>query len=58
MLSVMLLDNVVWFIGFLVPGGINERIALTVDQKSVLDWIGKTSSPPDMVVCEDQSART
>jgi hypothetical protein len=54
-LAVMLLDNVVWFAGFLVPTGNNGRIELTNDQESVLDWLGKHASPPDMVVCDDQT---
>ena len=54
-LAVMLVDNVVWFTGFLVPAGNNGRIELTVDQKSVLDWLSEHTSPPDMVVCDDQT---
>jgi hypothetical protein len=52
-LAVSMLDNSVWLIGNAFPSPIRNWIALTQDQKSVLDWLSKNSAPPVMVVCPD-----
>jgi len=51
-----LLDNIVWFGSFLKPHSQTSReISLTKDQKQVLNWLGRTAAPRDMVVCADFS---
>jgi hypothetical protein len=49
-----LLDNIVWLGAFLIPNSqLSDAIILTRNQKQVLDWLGRTAAPPDMVVCQD-----
>ena len=51
-----LLDNIVWFGSFLNPDSkISDAIVLTRGQKQVLNWLGRTAVPPDMVVCADDT---
>jgi hypothetical protein len=52
-LAILLLDNVVWFTGFFVRSPIPNRIALSMDQKTLLDWLARNSAPEDTVVCAD-----
>jgi hypothetical protein len=49
-----LLDNIVWFGSFLNPHSVVPvAVSLTKNQKQVLNWLGRTAAPRDMVVCAD-----
>jgi hypothetical protein len=49
-----LLDNIVWFGSFLNPHSeISSAIALTKSQEQVLNWLRRSTAPPDMVICSD-----
>jgi hypothetical protein len=51
-----LLDNIVWFGTFLNPHSVvSDAIVLTKSQKQILNWLGATAVPPDMVVCADDT---
>ena len=52
-LAILLLDNVVWLTGFLVDSPIPQRIALSMDQKTLLDWLASNGAPENTVVCGD-----
>jgi hypothetical protein len=45
-------DNIVWFTSFLKPTT-SEAVLILKEQKEVLNWLGRTAVPPDMVVTAD-----
>jgi hypothetical protein len=52
LLLLFLSDNLFWFATFVNPNA-SQAILLTEEQKEVLDWLGRTAVPPDMVVTAD-----
>jgi hypothetical protein len=52
LLVFFLSDNIFWFATFLRPIT-SEAVLITREQKEVLNWLGRTAAPPDMVVTAD-----
>lgn len=50
----MLSDNILWFATFRDPGVQRYSIALTRDQKAVLDWLGRHPEPRAVVATDDE----
>src|SRR5262249_49865871 len=55
LVTIFLLDNLVWFGTFLLPSSeVPQSISLTRAQASVLKWLDRNATPPDVVICEDE----
>jgi hypothetical protein len=47
-------DNLFWLAAFSRPYAVSSDILITLQQKEILDWLGKTATPPAIVVTGDE----
>lgn len=52
-LTFVLLDNLIWYGTFFMPGGNDAAITISRNQKAVLEWLDRNTKPPEMVVSQD-----
>ena len=53
-LALFLSDNLLWFTTFSDPAAQWHALALTLDEKNILDWLARHESPPVYVASSDQ----